>query len=126
MGSRQARGHRVERSAPTVAPGSSLHRMMGLTPGYAPVWLCGRSRCIGLDIPSMVPGALFLAACAASRWWAWLSFLALTILYWALVYEPFAGREQWGRARRRRGECVWCGQDGVASYSVCAACGRRA
>ena len=42
-----------------------------------------------------------------------------------LLYLPFAFREHWGRARRRRGECVWCGEQDVAAGTECRACRRR-
>jgi hypothetical protein len=49
--------------------------------------------------------------------------LPIVILFLVFVHAPFDRRERWGRARRRRGECVWCGQTGVEPGSRCDRCG---
>src|SRR5438105_10455642 len=104
-------------SVANVAPGSLLHRLLRITPGYTPEWFCSRDECLGMDLliageVGVGFGSVLTAQC---RGWWWLVPPALAAVVWfgLKVHIPFQDRERWGRARRRRGECVWCGQASV-------------
>jgi hypothetical protein len=98
---------------PKVAPGSLLHWLLRLTPGYAPPWLCSRDQCADLDLlvvleACLIFGTLLLAK-LSGLWWPAIVVAPSAILFAMVLHVPFQSRERWGRARRRRGECVWCG-----------------
>jgi hypothetical protein len=115
-----------EARPPRIAEGSWLHRRLSMIPGHVPKWLCGNS-CEGVDvffllvIISILAGLLGSALLHPSVFFLT---VALNCLFVCFIYLPFQYREHWGRARRRRDECVWCGQPGTASDCVCATCGR--
>ena len=110
---------------PKIAPASLLHRLLGLTPGYAPMWVCSRDSCLGIDIFAIAPTVIIIASFVLGHLLgsSWLpAVLPATIIFWIFVYLRFENRERWGRARRRRGECVWCGQAGSEPGSPCGKC----
>jgi hypothetical protein len=47
-------------------------------------------------------------------------------IFWGTVHMPFESTERFAKARRRRGECRWCGHADVAVASHCCACGNIA
>ena len=108
-----------------VIGGSPLHRVFGITPGFAPPWLCSHSSCGGVDVTVAALVAVSFAAFAwgMARGWGWeLGVPAV----WGACYlaGAFWDRERLGRARRRRGECVWCGRADTAAGTRCTGCGR--
>ena len=113
---------------PDITEGSLLHRAFRITPGYAPVWLCSRNTCAGIDLLTAVGSValgcmMFLPKHVG--WWTW--WISLPILIACPVFAlPFQNRERWGRARRRRGECVWCGQADTNPDDPCPKCDRIA
>jgi hypothetical protein len=109
---------------PRVAAGSHLHRLLRITPGYAPAWLCSRNTCEGIDLLTLAPVIGFIASAALAKWAsAWILVVAVPILVsWLVFAFEFSQRERWGRARRRRGECVWCGQPKTVSGVACPTC----
>ncbi len=120
----------MDQPFPKVAPGSPLHRLLRLAPGSVPPWFCSRDSCTGFDLLIAVEVGLILGALLLGQfhglWWPLAVAIPSVILFWAFVHAPFENRERWGRARRRRGECVWCGQAGVEPGSHCEGCGGRA
>ena len=119
----------MDRGELKVAPGSALHRFLRITPGYAPLWLCSGESCTGIDVLTVVAGLLVgcgvvLGLIGIHSWWWRIIGVVLGVLLLFGLHMPFGNRERCGRARRRRGECVWCGQAGVTSGRTCEACGR--
>ena len=49
----------MESARPKVRAGSILHRLLGVTPGYAPMWLSSRDSCNGFDLLAAVQAAGF-------------------------------------------------------------------
>ncbi len=117
----------METVKPKIKEASFIHQLFGVTPGYAPRWakVC-IGDCIGGLFGFVYVGffAAVLAAGKAYGWWVLAVAAPVAIVWWVLI-EEFANREQFGRARLRRNECVWCGQKGVASDSICPACRRK-
>jgi hypothetical protein len=111
-----------------ITEGSLLHRALRITPGYAPVWFCSRNTCAGFDLlTAIATGAIGCMIFLPTRigWWTW--WLGVPIVIACLVFGiPFQDRERWGRARRRRGECVWCGQKDTSPDVPCRKCDRIA
>ena len=115
----------MDAPAPRVREGSLLHRLTGITPGYAPAWLCSRNGCDAFDLFAVLLTVAIVAVgliFALYREWvcAALPFFAIG----ALPIERFAYRERFGRARLYRGECVWCGRPATPPGSDCPACHR--
>lgn len=113
---------------PRIAEGAFLHWVLGITPGYAPVWLCSRNSCEGIDLLTPIAPAMFICMIILAvrvGLWTWLICLPLLMGCLVLVV-PFESRERLGRARRRRGECVWCGWENIAPGAACSQCGRIA
>ncbi len=111
-----------------VDEGAFLHRVLGITPGNAPVWLCSRNPCEGIDLLTPIAPAIFICMIILAvrvGLWTWLICFPLLAGCFVLVV-PFESRERLGRARRRRGECVWCGQENMAPGAACSQCGRIA
>jgi hypothetical protein len=111
-----------------ITEGSLLHRALRITPGYAPVWFCSRNTCAGFDLLTAI--ATVVIACMMFLpthvgWWTWLICLPIATA-WLVFAIPFQNRERWGRARRRRGECVWCGQADTSPDVPCPKCDRLA
>lgn len=110
-----------------VRPASWLHRKLGMTPGDVPDWLITRHSCSSIDVimAGMMPFILGTVICLAARLWL---FSILQVAFLVLVQQfvgPFQSREFLARARRRRDECIWCGQFEVPAGSVCGRCGER-
>jgi hypothetical protein len=107
-------------------PTSALHRLLRITPGYAPEWLCSRDSCTGIDLLTAVPALPFLGAAVLSKlfgwWWVWLPVLPFMLLFMRYACLPFESRERAGRARRRRGECARCGRSGLEIGGICSGC----
>ncbi len=111
---------------PVIAEGAFLHRVFGITPGYASVWLCSRKPCEGVDLLTAIASVTIICMivlAARVGWWMWLVCIPILIA-WLVLTIPFQNRERWGRARRRRGECVWCGQENTIPGTACSKCGR--
>lgn len=93
----------MDQTIPKVAPGSPLHRLLWLTPGYAPAWFLSRSACEGIDVLMLPVAVLVLSAGWVSKlpgWgWVWFPAIVLIVLHIRYVYMPFESRERWGRAR---------------------------
>ena len=111
-----------------ITEGSLLHRACRIPPGYAPLWFCSRNTCAGFDLLTAVATAvigcmMFLPTRVG--WWTWSICLPIAIA-WLVFAIPFQNRERWGRARRRRGECVWCGQANTNPGVACSRCDRIA
>src|SRR4051812_7658513 len=105
-----------------IATGSSLHRLLRIRPGYAPAWFCARDSCTGIDLLMGVEVGLVFASLLLGKlggWWLVPLALAAVARFAVAVHLPFESRERWGRARRRRGECVWCGQPGASPAVAC-------
>ena len=111
-----------------ITEGSLLHRALRITPGYAPVWFCSRNTCAGFDlltaIATVVVGCMMFLPNRIG-WWTWAICLPIAIV-WLVFAIPFQNQERWGRAWRRRGECVWCGQENTIPGTACSQCGRIA
>jgi hypothetical protein len=107
----------MDKPSPKIAPASLLHRLLGLTPGHAPTWICSRNSCEGLDLLIFVEVIAIFGACLLGQfhglWWLLAVVVPAVIFFWLYLHQPFANRERWGRARRRRDECVWCGKENV-------------
>ena len=117
----------AEGSSARVRPGSVLHRLTGVTPGYAPGWVCSRNSCDGFDLFAVINccGLISLLALGlfVSDWSC-----AVTVPVCAAVFlllEGFSDRERFGRARLYRGECVWCGRTQTLPRSNCPNCRLR-
>lgn len=59
---------------------------------------------------------------------AWIGMWAMALMFvgivaWSIVLGKPFDRERWGRARKRRGECVWCGMENTLPNDVCKQCG---
>ena len=111
-----------------LAEGSLLHRVFGITPGYAPFWFCSRNTCAGFDLLTAIASAAIICVFflpARGSWWTLSIGIPLAIA-WLVLAIPFQNRERWGRARRRRGECVWCGQENTMPEIACSMCNRIA
>ena len=109
-----------------ITGGSRLHRAFRITPGYAPLWFCSRSTCAGFDLLTAVAsGVIGCMVFLPTRvgWWTWSICLPIGIA-WLVFAIPFQNRERLGRARRRRGECVWCGQANTNPRVPCSKCHR--
>jgi hypothetical protein len=119
----------MDSPVPRIRQGSVLHRLFGVTPGYAPQWVYGLG--CGCD-GGWIPGAGFVAlvitgvtAGATYGWWVlWAVALPLVVI-WIHITMRFEDRERFGRARLHRRECVWCGRPDTAPAGDCPACGRR-
>jgi hypothetical protein len=106
---------------------SLLHRLLNVTPGRYP-WLCNASACgegwVGL-IDVVVIGALL--GCLALSYFgfvsAWIS-IPIWFAFLGCLFGPFTDRERFARARRRRGECIWCGVKCAPEEATCGGCGR--
>lgn len=120
----------MDQPYPKIAPASLLHRILRFAPGRVPAWLCSRDYCTGFDLIIASQITLLTGAFVASKVlhlpWLWIPALVVLGSFAWFVYLPFEQRERWGRARLRRGECVWCGESGVASGAECQACRRAA
>lgn len=107
--------------------GSWLHRVLHITPGYASNFLLSPDSCLGFDMLVVINGILFLGISGLLHIygikWGWVVGLFIGLVFMIFIVVPFENRERFGRARRRRGECVWCGQMGIVSGSVCTNCG---
>jgi hypothetical protein len=108
---------------------SILHWFFNIAPGTAPSWLCSNT-CPGFDLlvavevfPIIV--ALIFGA-ARGLWWALLVAIPGVLWFLLSVHGPFESHERLWRARRRRGECVWCGRVGVGPGGSCQGCAERA
>lgn len=114
-------------SPPKVREASLVHRLFGITPGYAPER--AYRACRGSCEPGWVEFGLvcFLTTLAFLVWWVlgWpgVAVQSAIVLIAAVPVARFASRERFGRARLYRGECVWCG-NAAPSGSECLACGR--
>jgi hypothetical protein len=117
----------VDQPEPRIAPPSLLHRRLRVTPGRVPSLICATT-CEGFDVFVPLLGfPLFFWLCnllaGTSRWpLPWMIAIPIVCGLGFAFYLPFQDRERFGRARRRRGECVWCGQANVASKTVCPRC----
>lgn len=112
---------------PRVAPGSFLHRALKITPGFAPTSLCSQDNCGGMDLLAFLGGVIAFAGFPAAKfgfgWWWPVLGIAVAALFLSRISVPFHSRERWGRVRRRRGECVWCGAPSIPPGSDCFSCG---
>src|SRR5713226_5335892 len=111
---------------PKIVEASFLHRVLRIRPGFAPLWLQSRNACDGWSLPFfLVVLAVFSMFFVVSLvgWWS-LLFGAPLIFVGFKVSGSFENRERWGRARRRRGDCVWCGREETPARSVCPTCDR--
>jgi hypothetical protein len=114
----------MDSPAPRIREGSFIHRLFGVTPGYAPRWVYGRDGtwlylgCVGLFFAGMAAGRAY------GLWVLWYVALPLGVI-WLHVTGRFEDRERFGRARLHRRECVWCGHPDTAPTTDCPACGRR-
>jgi len=117
----------MEVASPKIARGSVPHRLLGFTTGYAPPWFCTRNACTGFDFLDVLAFIGFLALLLLFQFYSvWTGIVGLVpIVCWWILIGSFKNRERWGRARRRRIECVWCGRKGTPSGSDCPACQRR-
>jgi hypothetical protein len=112
---------------PKVREGSLVHRLFGITPGYAPER--AYRACRGSCEPSWREFVLvcLLTGCAFLVWWAYgwpgVAVQSAVVLITAVPVARFVSRERFGRARLYRGECVWCGNT-APPESDCLACGR--
>lgn len=83
-----------------TASRSLVHGMLRITPGYAPAWLFSPDCCVGLDLLCMVSAILFLGSLwlgkALDIPWAWVSMLALSLLYVWYLYMPFKSENAGG------------------------------
>ena len=114
----------MESARPKVCAGSILHRLLGVTPGYAPTWLSSRDSCNGFDLLATVQAAGFFTTIVlvwALRGWGCLLGLPL-VAGCAWLASGFTDRERFGRARLFRGECVWCGRPSTPPGDCCPAC----
>jgi hypothetical protein len=111
---------------PSTPRRSVLHRFLGITPGAAPAWLCSLDGCQGFDLFVAVEDSLIIVGLvlgpARGFWWPLLIALAAVTSFGFCVHVPFERYERRARARRRRGECVWCGRHGFAPGSGCPEC----
>ena len=109
-----------------IALGSPLHRLLRLTPGFVPTWICSRDNytgfelLIGLEV-CLVLGGVLLGQ-FQGHWWLLAVLIPPVVAFGFFVHVPFMRQEQRARARRRRGECVWCGQS-RGDADRCRACG---
>jgi hypothetical protein len=101
-----------------IVTSSQLHKRLGVTPGDIPAWLMS-THCEGFDLMVVIAGIPFFAGIAcvglafgSSFWFVWLPlsvacFTTVGLLCWAMekLYAP----ERLARARKKRGECIWCG-----------------
>lgn len=111
-----------EETKAQVSSASALHRWLHLKPGYAPTWLCSRSHCTGIDSLLAVQAALLGIAFALWRFgidWKWLGLAILGAFSCGILSFRFSERERFGRARRRRGECFWCGNPLLRTNCLC-------
>jgi hypothetical protein len=110
--------------------GSVIHRVLGIAPGAAPSWRCSPDSCQGFDLLIALEVGLIVVGVvpvpARGSWWPVPIALAAVTLFWLCVHAPFERHERRGRARRRRGECVWCGRIGLGPGSSCPECPDRA
>jgi len=108
---------------------SILHRFLGIAPGAAPSWLCSHDGCLGFDLFDAVEGGLIAIAAvvgaARGLWWPLLVAIPGVLWFELSVRARFESHERLWRARRRRGECVWCGRVGVGPCGSCQECGSR-
>jgi hypothetical protein len=119
----------LQAPAPKIRETSFVHGLFGVTPGHAPGWVyaCCCGGCEGAVI-MFVPAGALAAGVVAGRlygWWWLLVLLLPPAVLWFAGMAQFGGREHSGRARLRRGECVWCGRADTAPGTVCATCGRN-
>jgi hypothetical protein len=84
---------------------------------------------MGIDVVGLGEVFLFLASLPLAKlpggWLLALGSITLIAAFFIFVHMPFDNRERLGRARRRRGECVWCGQADVYIGDRCPTCGNR-
>ena|ERR1700733_1321181 len=117
---------RMHQTPPIVAPPSLLHRWLRLTPGYAPKLVLAGGICNGFNLLSFLEVVIVLGAYMAwsklGLWWLPMLLLPAAVLAFIFLDYPFEQRERWGRARRRREECVWCGNAGVKPGILCQKC----
>ena len=113
-----------------MSPGpcpSTLHRFLGLAPGEVPVWLLSRDSCAGLDLLSSLLAVFGVAGIMVGSslgiWWGLVS--AVPIIPFGLLVVRFDAAERWARARRRRGECVWCGHAEAHGGHTCPSIGAK-
>jgi hypothetical protein len=84
---------------------------------------------MGIDLVFIVEaGAVFATLMLGKTlgWWLPAAIIPVVIYFFAFVHMPFQNRERWGRARRRRGECVWCGKEDIELGTRCCNCGATA
>ena len=91
---------------------SLLHRVCRLRPGSVPNWFASRHSCEGLDILIAFDVAFAVAGVLLWQHAVLPSVVLITtaVMFVAFVHMPFESVERFARARRRRGECVACGQ----------------
>jgi hypothetical protein len=117
-----------EPTVPKVREASLVHRLFGITPGYAPerAYRACRGSCEPrwreFVLVWAVIGFALLAWWVAS--WAGVGAVTAVVLVGAVLVARFASRERFGRARLHRGECVWCGHAPATPGRDCLACGR--
>jgi hypothetical protein len=108
-----------------ITPASILHRLLRVTPGSVPNWITACS-CEGWSLFIVLEIIfLFVALAAWTRLSPWISLVLIAAIgaFAFLLEMPFEERELFGRARRRRRECVRCGRPDVAAQSPCSTCG---
>lgn len=89
---------------------SLLHRILGITPGKAPKYLCSRNNCSGFDAISALESFLLVLAFAIWKFTQSYS-LSLFVVFLLIGFVfcldvPFRSCERKFRARIRRGECM--------------------
>jgi hypothetical protein len=109
---------------------TALHRFLGIAPGAAPPWLCAPDACQGFDLLQaaelvIIAGVVVLGVVRGS-WRPLLVAIPAMAWFGLRVHAPFEGHERLWRARRRRGECPWCGRRGDGPGGSCRGCGDRA
>jgi hypothetical protein len=109
---------------------TTLHRLLGITPGAAPSWLCSPEGCRSFDLLQATELVLFagvvVLGVVRSSWWPLLAVIPAMACFELRVHTPFESHERLWRARRRRDECPWCGRRGDGPGGSCRACGDRA
>ena len=110
-----------------IRKASLLHRLLGITPGYAPAWLWSHDACLGIDILNLIGGgAVLITLILGQIYSAWIWLIGIPfIVCWLRITLDFEKRERLGRSRLRRGECVWCGRSDTPSGVDCPACHRQ-
>src|SRR5688572_7306226 len=85
---------------------SLIHRILGLQPGTAPLWLCAADACIGLDVPVLALGGATAVGVIFFRHQPVIALLliALCVVIAITLILPFDTCERKARARRRQQE----------------------